>query len=51
MPEVFRTEGYVFSFYSNEGNEPLHVHVRRAGGFAKFWLEPIGLDYSQGMNP
>jgi len=30
MPEVFRTEGYVFSFYSNEGNEPLHIHVRRA---------------------
>jgi hypothetical protein len=51
MPEVFRTEGYVFSFYSNEGNEPLHVHVRRAGGFAKFWLEPICLDYSQGMSP
>ncbi len=51
MPEVFRTEGYVFSFYSNEGNEPIHVHVRRAGGFAKFWVEPISLDYSQGMNP
>lgn len=50
MPEVFRTEGYVFSFYSNEGNEPLHIHVRKAGGFAKFWLEPLSLDYSHGMN-
>ena len=29
----------------------MHVHVRRAGGFAKFWLEPICLDYSQGMSP
>ena len=36
MPEVFRTEGYVFFFYSNEGREPMHVHVRRGGGFAKF---------------
>ena len=51
MPEVFRIEGYVFSFYSNEGNEPIHVHVRKAGGFAKFWLEPISLEYAQGMSP
>jgi hypothetical protein len=51
MPEVFRTEGFVFSFYSNEGQEPIHVHVRRAGGHAKFWLDPVNLDYSQDMNP
>ena len=49
MPEVFRLEGYVFFFYANEGNEPLHVHVRKAGGFAKFWIEPVLLDYSHGM--
>ena len=24
-------------------------HVRRAGGFAKFWIEPLLLDSSQGM--
>jgi hypothetical protein len=49
MPEVFRNEGYVFFFYANEGQEPMHVHVRKAGSFAKFWLDPITLDYSQGM--
>lgn len=49
MPEVFRTEGFVFFFYSNEGNEPLHVHVRKAGGFAKFWLDPLSLEFAQGM--
>jgi hypothetical protein len=49
MPEVFRTEGYVFFFYANEGNEPMHVHVRHAGGFAKFWMEPVLLDHSEGM--
>ncbi len=43
MPEVFRSLG------SNEGQEPMHVHVRKAGGFAKFWMEPIELDFSQGM--
>jgi hypothetical protein len=49
MPEVFRQLGFVFFFYSNESNEPMHVHVRKAGGFAKYWIEPIGLDFSQGM--
>ena len=49
MPEIFRQEGYVFFFYANEGHEPLHVHVRKAGGFAKFWIEPLVLDFSQGM--
>lgn len=49
MPEVFRVEGYVFFFYANENREPMHVHVRRAGGFAKFWMEPIALDHSEGM--
>lgn len=49
MPEVFRQEGYVFFFYSNEGQEPIHIHVQKAGGFAKFWLDPIVLDFAQGM--
>jgi hypothetical protein len=49
MPEVFRQEGYVFFFYANEGHEPIHVHVRKAGGFAKFWMEPITLEFSNGM--
>ena len=49
MPEVFRAEGYVFFFYSNEGREPMHVHVRRAGGSAKFWMEPLTLDSASGL--
>lgn len=49
MPEVFRSEGFVFYFYSNEGSEPMHIHVRKAGGFAKFWLEPLTLDHAQGL--
>lgn len=49
MPEVFRIEGYVCFFYANEGHEPMHVHVRKAGGYAKFWVEPIVLEYAKGM--
>lgn len=49
MPEVFRKFGFVFFFYSNEGQEPMHIYVRKSGGFAKFWMEPVELDYAQGM--
>ncbi len=49
IPEIFRLEGYVFFFYANEGNEPMHVHVRRGGGYAKFWIEPLELDYAKGL--
>jgi hypothetical protein len=49
MPEIFRELGFVFFFYTNEGSEPMHVHVRKAGGFAKYWMEPVELDFSQGM--
>ena len=49
MPEVFRELGFVFFFYANEGIEPIHVHVRKAGGFAKYWIDPIELEFSQGM--
>ncbi len=49
MPEVFRKLGFVFFFYSNEGQEPIHFDVRKAGGFAKFWIEPVELDYAQGL--
>jgi len=53
MPVVFRYKGYRFFFYSNEGDprEPLHVHVRKGGAVAKFWLDPMpGLAEAYGMN-
>ncbi len=42
MPTVFRHGGYRFFFFSNEGDptEPPHVHVRKSGDEAKFWLSP-----------
>jgi hypothetical protein len=49
MPEIFRRFGFVFFFYANESQEPMHVHVRKAGGFAKFWVEPVELDFAQGF--
>lgn len=49
MPEVFRKEGFVAGFYSNEAGEPVHIHIRKAGGEAKFWLHPMELVESIGM--
>ena len=42
MPTIFRHDGFRFFFYSNEGDprEPLHVHVIKGEGEAKFWLSP-----------
>ncbi len=38
-PTIFREKGYRFFFFSREETR-MHVHVYRADGEAKFWLEP-----------
>lgn len=40
MPEILRTLGFIFYFYSNE-HLPIHVHVKGKGGEARFDLEPV----------
>jgi hypothetical protein len=54
MPTVFRYEGFRFYFVSNEGDprEPVHVHVRRDGIEAKFWVIPeVLIAYNGGYSP
>lgn len=41
MPTVLIIEGFVFFFYSSEGNEPPHIQVEKAGAKAKWWLVPV----------
>lgn len=41
MPTIFRKDGFRYFFYSNEGNEPPHVHVCGKGGEMKIWLDPL----------
>jgi hypothetical protein len=53
VPTVFCRNGYRFFFFSNEGDprEPPHVHVRRGGDEAKFWLKPeVAVAESFGFN-
>ena len=42
-PAVTLPAGRGFFFYSNEGNEPAHIHVDYRGPIAKFWLTPVAL--------
>ena len=41
MPTILIKKGFRFFFYTNEGNEPPHIHVIGKGGEAKIWLNPI----------
>ncbi|MGD0897218.1 MAG: DUF4160 domain-containing protein [Thermoguttaceae bacterium] len=42
MPSILVILGWRFYFYANEGNEPIHVHCRKADAEAKFWLDVGG---------
>ncbi len=41
MPTVLRWRGYRFYFFSNEGDEPPHIHVDKDGNTVKFWLTDV----------
>jgi len=49
MPTVLRIKSYRFHFYSNELNEPAHIHVETTDGECKFWLEPVRLARNKGV--
>ena len=51
MPTVLRIGAFRFHFYSDEGIEPPHIHVRTPEGECKFWLEPIALASVRGVKP
>jgi len=50
VPTVLRERGFRFFFFSNERDEPPHVHVESGDGYAKFWLSPVGLAESRGYD-
>jgi hypothetical protein len=49
MPTVLRIGSFRFHFYSDELNEPAHIHVRSPDGECKFWLDPVRLARNQGI--
>jgi hypothetical protein len=49
MPTILRDGPYAFIFFSSDEGEPKHIHVKRDGDIAKFWLEPVTLANSHGF--
>ena len=39
MPTILLVLGWRFFFYTNERDEPVHVHCRKGGAEAKYWLD------------
>jgi len=51
MPTVLRVGQFRFHFYSDEKDEPPHIHVRAPDSECKFWLAPIALAKNRGLSP
>lgn len=51
MPTVLKIGSFRFHFYSDEGNEPPHIHVATPDGECKFWLDPIRLARNMTISP
>jgi len=39
MPTILFVMGWRFFFYSNEKNEPIHIHCQKAEKECKYWLD------------
>jgi hypothetical protein len=48
-PTVLQSGPYRFFFFSSDRSEPVHIHVARERKTAKFWLEPVQLEYNRGF--
>ncbi len=48
MGEIFRDiYSRKYFFFSNENDEPMHIHVEQAERSAKYWMEtPLRLQYN-----
>ncbi len=51
MPTVLKQFGYRFYFYSNEGQEPPHIHVTGKDGEMKVWIPKMMIEFSYGFSP
>jgi Domain of unknown function (DUF4160) len=50
MPTVLILDGFRFYFFSGEGTEPTHIHVKKGNAKGKIWLVPsVQIDYLYGF--
>jgi hypothetical protein len=55
MPTILSLLGWRLFFYSNEGDEPIHVHCQKGSMDCKFWIDDKSFDiqeaYTYDMSP
>lgn len=55
MPTILFLYGWRFYFYSNENNEPIHIHCRRGDSECKYWIDVDNYElieaFSFNLNP
>ena len=47
MPTILFIRGWRFFFYSNEANEPIHIHCQKAEKERKYWLDRDNFDVEE----
>ena len=47
MPTILLQAGWRVFFYSNEGDEPIHVHCKRGEIECKFWIDVENFDIQE----
>ena len=47
MPTILEILGWRLFFYANEGNEPIHIHARKAERECKYWIDAENYDISE----
>ncbi len=50
MPTILLVLGWRFFFYSNEGNEPIHIHCQKAEMECKYWLDVQEFDLEEAFS-
>jgi Domain of unknown function (DUF4160) len=52
VPTVLQERGFRFYFWSDERNEPPHIHAKSGNAYAKVWLgPPVALAESHDCSP
>jgi hypothetical protein len=47
MPTILFIAGWRFFFYSNEKDEPIHIHCKKAEKECKYWLDTENFDIEE----
>ena len=47
MPTILYIDGWRFFFYSNERNEPIHIHIQKGDKECKYWLDSSNFELNE----